>query len=88
MENTGVEMDVWILRRKKRGLAWNVFLRGLGLLTEKNKMTVKNPNDIPFASTHTYQRCDDCGYKGYAENFKSPLWSTCPKCGSQELTVI
>jgi len=51
-------------------------------------MVVKNPENKVFSATHTLQICDSCQYMGYAETFKAPLWSVCPKCGSQEVTVI
>ena len=51
-------------------------------------MVVKNPKNIPFSSTYTLQKCDDCGFQGYAEKFKPPLWSKCPVCNSQNITVL
>jgi len=51
------------------------------------KMVVKNPENKVFSASHTLQSCDSCGYWGYAETFKDPLFSKCPKCEGQEVTV-
>lgn len=51
-------------------------------------MVVKNPNNKIFSATHTLQQCDNCGYIGYANTFKNPLFSICPKCGKNDITVI